>query len=139
MNIGQASERSGLPSKTIRYYEEIGLISPQRAANGYRDYDLADIHRLRFLHRARRLGFSIEECRQLLSLYGDRDRASADVKAIAQARLAEIDTRIVQMLSLKEALLHLIRHCHGDQRPHCPILDDLSCRCESEPPSRRLG
>jgi DNA-binding transcriptional MerR regulator len=83
MNIGVASEKSGLPSKTIRYYEDIGLVRPARTDNGYRDYSVADIHRLRFLQRSRSLGFSVDECRQLLSLYHDRNRESADVKAIA--------------------------------------------------------
>ena len=84
MNIGEASERSGLPAKTIRYYEDISLVAPDRAENGYRDYSSSDVHRLRFLHRARNLGFSIDECRLLLSLYTDRNRASADVKAVAE-------------------------------------------------------
>jgi len=87
MNIGDASLRSGLPAKTIRYYEEIGLLKPGRADNGYRDYSIKDLHGLRFLQRGRSLGFSVEECRQLLSLYNDKDRESAEVKAIAQAKL----------------------------------------------------
>ena len=88
MNIGEASERSGLPSKTIRYYEDIGLISPDRGGNGYRDYDVSDVHKLRFLQRSRGLGFSVEECRQLLALYEDKGRASSDVKGIAEAKLS---------------------------------------------------
>ncbi|MCD2175430.1 Cu(I)-responsive transcriptional regulator [Rhizobium sp. C4] len=126
MNIGEASERSGLPAKTIRYYEDIDLVAPDRAENGYRDYSLSDVHRLRFLHRARNLGFSIDECRLLLSLYTDRNRASADVKAMAEQRLTEIDAKIQALQSLKAALQPLVDCCHGDERPDCPILDDLA-------------
>jgi Cu(I)-responsive transcriptional regulator len=128
MNIGEASERSGLPAKTIRYYEDISLIAPERAENGYRDYSATDVHQLRFLHRARNLGFSIDECRLLLSLYSDRNRASADVKSIAGQKLAEIDSKIRELKSMKAALQPLIDCCHGDERPDCPILDDLAGR-----------
>ncbi len=126
MNIGEASERSGLPAKTIRYYEDISLVAPDRAENGYRDYSSSDVHRLRFLHRARNLGFSIDECRLLLSLYTDRNRASADVKAVAEQKLSEIDAKIRELQSLKNALQPLVDCCHGDDRPDCPILDDLA-------------
>ncbi|MET3614478.1 Cu(I)-responsive transcriptional regulator [Rhizobium aquaticum] len=126
MNIGEASERSGLPAKTIRYYEDIALVAPDRADNGYRDYSSSDVHRLRFLSRARNLGFSIDECRLLLSLYTDRNRASADVKAMAEQRLEEIDAKIAELQSLKSALQPLVDCCHGDDRPDCPILDDLA-------------
>ncbi|HWU63030.1 MAG TPA: Cu(I)-responsive transcriptional regulator [Ensifer sp.] len=126
MNIGEASERSGLPAKTIRYYEDIALVAPDRADNGYRDYSLNDVHRLRFLHRARNLGFSIDECRLLLSLYSDRNRASSDVKAVAEQKLSEIDAKIAELQSLKSALQPLVDCCHGDDRPDCPILDDLA-------------
>jgi Cu(I)-responsive transcriptional regulator len=126
MNIGEASERSGLPAKTIRYYEDISLVAPDRADNGYRDYSASDVHRLRFLHRARNLGFSIDECRLLLSLYSDRNRASADVKAVAEQKLVEIDAKIAELQSLKSALQPLVDCCHGDDRPDCPILDDLA-------------
>jgi Cu(I)-responsive transcriptional regulator len=126
MNIGTASERSGLPPKTIRYYEDIGLLKPQRAYNGYRDYSDNDIHRLRFLHRARGLGFSVEECRQLLSLYDDKHRSSADVKALATAKLREIERKLAELEALKKMLGHLVHNCHGDQRPDCPIMDELS-------------
>ena len=125
MNIGDASERSGLPAKTIRYYQDIGLLKPDRSENGYRDYSTADVHRLKFLQRSRSLGFSVEECRQLLSLYGDSHRESADVKAIAEVKLVEIDRKIAELVSLRETLRHLVDHCHGDERPDCPILDDL--------------
>lgn len=126
MNIGQAARRSGLPAKTIRYYEEIGLLRPQRAENGYRDYDDLDIHRLRFLQRSRGLGFSVEECRQLLSLYDDKARESADVKAIANAKLAEIDRKLAELMGLRDMLSHLVRNCHGDARPDCPIIEGLA-------------
>ncbi len=126
MNIGTASERSGLPPKTIRYYEDIGLLKPQRAYNGYRDYSDNDIHRLRVLHRARGLGFSVEECRQLLSLYDDKHRSSADVKALATAKLREIERKLAELEALKKMLGHLVHNCHGDQRPDCPIMDELS-------------
>lgn len=128
MNIGTASEKTGLPAKTIRYYEEIGLLSPERAGNGYRDYSANDVHRLRFLQRARGLGFSVEECRQLLSLYGDKNRESADVKAIATAKLVEIDRKLAELAALKAMLAHLVSHCHGDERPDCPIMDELAGR-----------
>jgi MerR family transcriptional regulator, copper efflux regulator len=125
MNIGTASERSGLPAKTIRYYEDIGLLRPDRAENGYRDYSTNDLHRLRFLQRARGLGFSVEECRQLLSLYVDKERESADVKKIASAKLVEIERKIAELAALKSMLGHLVEHCHGDHRPDCPIMDEL--------------
>ncbi len=126
MNIGEAEDRSSLSAKTIRYYEEIGLVVPSRQANGYRDYDETDVHKLAFLHRARGLGFSVEECRTLLSLYQDRHRASADVKTIAETHLARIENKIVELESLRRTLSHLIEACHGDMRPDCPILDDLA-------------
>ena len=126
MNIGDAAERSGLPAKTIRYYEDIRLVKPARGENGYRDYSSDDVHRLRFLQRARSLGFSVEECRQLLSLYTDKQRESADVKAVAEAKLVEIDRKIAELVSLQKTLRHLVHACHGDERPDCPILDELS-------------
>lgn len=126
MNIGTAAEQSKLSAKTIRYYEDIALVKPARSDNGYRDYSGADIHRLRFLQRARGLGFTIEECRQLLSLYEDKHRASADVKAIALAKIAEADRKIRELRSLKSTLQTLAEHCHGDERPECPILDDMA-------------
>jgi Cu(I)-responsive transcriptional regulator len=126
MNIGTAAERAGLPAKTIRYYEDIGLLAPQRLDNGYRDYSMEDVHRLRFLQRSRSLGFSVEECRQLLSLYGDKDRESAEVKALAEAKLTEIERKLAELRGLHDMLSHLVAHCHGDERPDCPILDGLS-------------
>lgn len=126
MNIGEASDRSGLPAKTIRYYEDIGLLRPDRTDNGYRDYGDADVHKLRFLQRSRGLGFSVEECRQLLALYEDKSRASADVKEIAQTKLSEIDRKIRELTELRRTLEHLVHACHGNERPDCPILEELS-------------
>ncbi len=126
MNIGSASSKSGLPAKTIRYYEDIGLLKPERAENGYRDYSTSDVHKLRFLQRSRGLGFSVEECRQLLALYEDKERASADVKSIAQSKLVEIDRKIIELRELQQTLKHLVAHCHGDRRPDCPILETIS-------------
>ncbi len=126
MNIGVASEHSGLPAKTIRYYEDISLIRPGRDGNGYRRFTAQDVHKLRFLRRARDLGFKITECRLLLSLYEDTGRASSDVKDIAIGHLKRVDEKIAELQSLRDALGVLIESCQGDQRPECPILDDLS-------------
>lgn len=128
MNISDAAGRSGLPPKTIRYYEDIGLVVPGRAENGYRDFSEADAHKLAFLGRARTLGFSIRDCRQLLALWEDRSRASADVKRIAQQHLDEIDSRIAELQGLKATLTDLVHACHGDDRPDCPILKGLSAQ-----------
>lgn len=128
MNIGHASQQSHLPAKTIRYYEEVALVQPDRAANGYRDYSDKDVHRLRFLQRSRSLGFTIEECRLLLSLYDDDHRASADVKAVALDKIGEVDRKISELKSLRKTLTALAQSCHGDDRPDCPIIDDLSGR-----------
>lgn len=126
MNIGAAAQQTGLPAKTIRYYEEIDLIAPGRAANGYRDYSETDVHRLRFVQRSRSLGFTIDECRQLLSLYDDKERASADVKAMALSKVAEIDAKMEALGILRATLLKFSRACHGDDRPQCPIMDELA-------------
>jgi Cu(I)-responsive transcriptional regulator len=126
MNIGLAAEASGLPPKTIRYYEEIGLVRSDRRGNNYRDYSDKALHNLRFLARARALGFSIEECRQLLSLYADKDRASADVRGLAKAHMKEIDAKIRELQAMKGTLSKLVQACHGDERPDCPILEDLA-------------
>ncbi|MCA1297373.1 Cu(I)-responsive transcriptional regulator [Stappia indica] len=126
MNIGAAAERSNLPAKTIRYYEEIALVTPTRAANGYRDYSDKDVHRLRFLQRSRSLGFTIDECRALLSLYDNEQRASADVKAVALEKIGEVERKIAELQAMKKVLKRLAESCHGDARPDCPILDDLA-------------
>ncbi|SNT73623.1 Cu(I)-responsive transcriptional regulator [Paracoccus seriniphilus] len=126
MNIGTVSRACGLPDKTIRYYEEIGLIHPARGANGYRDFSDRDLHKLTFLARARSLGFSIEDCRTLMSLYEDHARASADVKMLAQDHIRRIEEKVAKLLSMRDTLNDLVTHCHGDSRPDCPILDDLA-------------
>ncbi len=126
MNVGAAARRSGLPAKTIRYYEDIGLISPLRADNGYRDYSNDDIHRLTFLRRARGLGFSIEDCRQLMALYRDKSRASHDVREIAKNHVTAIDEKVRELESMRATLQSLIHACHGDHRPDCPILADIA-------------
>ena len=128
MNIGKVSRTSGLPPKTIRYYEDIDLVRPARGPNGYRDFSEQDAHKLAFLGRSRSLGFSIKECRTLLSLYEDRGRASADVKAVAAEHLERITKKIDEIQALKATLETLVTRCHGDDRPDCPILDDLAGR-----------
>jgi len=125
MNIGNASTMSGLPVKTIRYYEEIGLVSPLRDTNGYRAFRDKELHKLAFLGRARSLGFSIEDCRALLVLYDDESRASADVKHIANEHLEQIEIKIAGLKTMRDTLSHLIDDCAGDHRPSCPILTDL--------------
>lgn len=123
--VGEAAARSGLPVKTVRYYDEAGLVQAHRKSNGYRVYDARSVQLLAFVQRARRLGFSLEECRSLLSLYQDRNRASADVKRLARQRVREIELRIEELRHLKDVLDGLIDSCSGDQRPDCPILDSL--------------
>jgi MerR family copper efflux transcriptional regulator len=127
VNIGEASERSGLPAKTIRYYEQIGLIDPpRRRASGYRNYDDTDVQTLLFVQRARSLGFSIEDCRDLLALYRARDLSPSMLKALALARIAQIDSKIGELMSIRATLSALAERCHGDDRPQCAILEDLA-------------
>ncbi|MGZ2255661.1 Cu(I)-responsive transcriptional regulator [Roseobacter sp. A03A-229] len=126
MNISDVADSTGLPVKTIRYYEDIGLITPARSANGYRDFSDSDLHKLAFIGRARSLGFGIEACRDLLRLYNDQTRASADVKRLAQAHLSEIDRKIAELGQMRDTLSHLIDACAGNDRPDCPILADLA-------------
>ena len=126
MNIGQVAALSGLPAKTIRYYEEIGLVTPDRGANGYRRFSPMDAHKLAFVARARSLGFGIEECRQLLELYEDRGRASADVKTVALSHLERIDRKINELEELRRTIARLVESCRGDERPDCLILADLA-------------
>jgi len=127
MNIGEAAERSGVPAKTIRYYEEIALIGPAaRRGNGYRDYQWKDVETLRFIHRARGLGFTIEEVTDLLALYRDKRRASHRVKQLALKHVEDIDRRIDKLKAMRDTLVDLTEKCHGDQRPDCPILADLA-------------
>ena len=126
MNISMAARQSGLTAKTIRYYEDIGLVVPARLENGYRDYGESDVHRLRFIHRARDLGFDIDSCRKLLDLYADRSRASSNVKTLAEEHLAEIDRKIAELQAMARTLRELVRDCRGDNRPDCPIIEELS-------------
>ncbi|MBL4686464.1 MAG: Cu(I)-responsive transcriptional regulator [Nannocystaceae bacterium] len=124
--IGELARRTGLPAKTIRYYEETGLIPPaERAGNGYRRYGDRAVHLLRFVKRARDLGFSVHDVGGLLALWGDDTRESAEVKALAARHLADIETKIAGLIGMRDTLRHLVDKCHGDGRPDCPILDDL--------------
>ena len=127
VTIGAAARRSGIAVKMIRYYESIGLIAPaDRTDSNYRTYDVRDINRLEFVKRARGLGFSLEEIRQLLALWDDGSRASAEVKALVTSHIAELDARIVALKSMRRTLAHLAERCDGDERPDCPIIDDLA-------------
>ena len=127
MNIGQAAEASGLPPKTIRYYESVGLIpTARRTGSGYRLYGKIDIQRMRFIRRARDLGFSVEAVEQLLALWQDRNRPSSEVKSLALRHLEALDRKIEELEAMRRALLHLADNCQGGERPDCPILDDLS-------------
>ncbi len=127
MNIGEAAKLSGISAKTIRYYESVGLMpEPTRAANGYRHYRDKDLQTLRFIHRSRNLGFTIKDIRDLLGLWQDKERASADVREVAKRHVAEIEQRLEEMESVRQTLMQLIHQCHGDDRPDCPILEDLA-------------
>ena len=127
MNIGTAARHSGVPAKTIRYYESVGLIQPaDRTAAGYRVYGREDVETLRFVQRARSLGFSVEEVGSLLTLWRDRSRSSAEVKALARHRVADIDRKIAELTEMRATLIHLMERCHGDSRPECPILQGLA-------------
>ena len=133
MNIGEAAALSGVPAKTIRYYEEIGLVRPApRTGGGYRAYGDKDVHVLRFVQRARSLGFSVSECRQLLDLYRNPRRTSAEVKALTTRRIAEIDRKMAELAGMRATLVRLAENCHGDDRPQCPILENLAQRSELE-------
>lgn len=126
MNIGTVAERSGVPPKSIRYYESIGLIHPaDRRPNGYRSYSEHDMRTLAFIKRARSLGFSVEEVRDLLDLWRDRNRKSSAVKAMAAQHIEALDRKIEELQSMRKALAELVRRCRGDSRPDCPILDDF--------------
>ena len=126
MNIGDVSDRTGLPAKTIRYYEDIGLVRPGRSLNGYRWFSESDCHKLAFLGRARALGFTIEDCRTLMALYEDDGRASADVKKVAEDHLQQIDRKLDELREMRATLARLVSSCAGDHRPDCPILNDLA-------------
>jgi Cu(I)-responsive transcriptional regulator len=127
MQIGEAASQSGVSAKMIRYYEEIGLVPPpRRRSQGYREYETGDVHRLRFVARARDLGFSIKEIGALLRLYSDKKRASSEVKKIALKHVSELEMKIQKMIELRNVLRHLANSCRGDKRPDCPILEDLA-------------
>lgn len=126
MQIKQASKASGLPARTIRYYESRGLIRSQRAANGYRHYHSDDIERLQFLQRARTLGFSLEECADLLALQRDPNRASQQVRAIAEQHLIDVNAKIEQLQQMKAQLSDWVSRCPGDNSSHCSILEGLA-------------
>lgn len=125
--IGQAAERAGVSARMVRHYESLGLLPPvARTDGGYRQYTEADVHTLRFIRRARDLGFSMDEIAQLLGLWQDKQRASAQVKQIAQKHIASLTERIAAMQAMQRSLQALVACCHGDERPDCPILDDLA-------------
>ncbi len=127
INIGQAARASGVSAKMVRHYESLGLLGAvARTDSGYRQYRAADVHTLRFIKRSRELGFSMAEIAELVSLWHDQGRASASVKQIAQSHVLELEKRIQAMQSMRRTLQNLLQHCHGDERPDCPILDDLS-------------
>lgn len=143
MNIGQAAKASGVSSKMIRYYEQTGLIPrAARSDSGYRDYDDADVHRLRFIRRARDLGFTVEQIRDLLGLWSDRGRASADVKALALGHVDALRAKVAEIEGMITTLETLAEHCHGDDRPDCPIIEGL-VEDDGRPPAkakpRRFG
>jgi Cu(I)-responsive transcriptional regulator len=126
-NIGDAAKASGVSTKMIRHYEAIGLIDAARRTDaGYRQYSERDVQVLQFIHRSRELGFSLEQIRTLLALWQDKQRASKDVRAMAKQHIAELDEKIASMQAMRRTLEQLATRCHGDHRPDCPILDDLS-------------
>jgi len=132
MNIGEIARASGVPAKMIRHYEHIGLIrESSRTFSGYRQYSERDVHLLRFIRRARDLGFSLDQIRQLLSLWDDPERASADVKHLAEAHIADLDARIAALSEMRATLVALAQACHGDHRPDCPILQGLAAPPDS--------
>jgi Cu(I)-responsive transcriptional regulator len=127
MNIGQAASASGVSAKMIRHYESVGLLpAAARTESGYRQYSERDLHTLRFIRRSRDLGFSLDEIRDLLSLWHDRRRPSRQVKALAQVHLEDLEHKLAELQAMKQTLQHLVHCCHGDDRPDCPILDELA-------------
>ena len=127
MNIGEAARQSGVTAKMIRHYEALRLLEPAaRTAAGYRVYDEKEVHTLRFIRRARDLGFSMKEIQQLLGLWQNRRRASADVRRIARSHITALDQKIQELQAMRRTLETLVHSCHGDERPDCPILDDLA-------------
>ena len=127
MNIGKASKFSELTVKAVRYYDNIGLVKPhQNISSGYREYSQEDVLKLKFVGKARKFNFSIDECRELLSLYENKSRPSKDVKKLTLEKISQIDEKLQQLKNLKDELTYLADNCHGDDRPNCPILDALS-------------
>jgi len=127
MNIGQAASASGVTAKMIRHYEKSGLIrAPRRTASNYRSYSDNDVHVLRFIQRARALGFSMADIKTLLSLWQEKSRSSSAVKRIARSHIDGLERKIAELQSMARTLEHLVHHCHGDHRPECPIIDELA-------------
>jgi Cu(I)-responsive transcriptional regulator len=138
LDIGGCAHATGVPAKTIRYYESIGLLPPaKRADNGYRRYGKTEIETLRFVRRARDLGFSLEEVARLLALWRDKNRASADVKALALEHARTLEERIAKLESMRKTILELAARCHGDHRPDCPILADMASAPDHECRTRK--
>ncbi|MCZ4348103.1 Cu(I)-responsive transcriptional regulator [Devosia neptuniae] len=138
MNIGEASKASGVSTKMIRYYESIGLIkAPLRTESGYRVYSDNDVHALRFISQARDLGFSVEQMGSLLALWRDRSRASADVKSIALEHIRTLDEKARALQAMSKTLRHLADHCHGDDRPDCPIIEGFAAAAAPAPKKRQ--
>lgn len=136
MNIGQAASASGVSAKMIRHYEESGLLpAARRTESGYRQYDVNEVHTLRFIRHSRDLGFSLAEIAELVSLWQNRRRPSRQVKALAQAHIQELEQKAAELMAMKSALEHLVHCCHGDDRPECPILDGLAGAAAVAPPS----
>ena len=127
MNIGEAAKKSGLSVKTVRYYDEINLIKPiKNKATNYRHYTTADLAKLQFIGKARRFNFSIKECKELLSLYENQNRSSKEVRNLTLTKIAEIDVKLTELENLREQLSHLVNCCKGNERPECPIIDELA-------------
>jgi len=140
MTIGEAARQSGVSAKMIRYYESIGLLAPAaRSDAGYRSYGDSDVHSLRFIRRARDLGFTVEQMGDLLALWKDRSRASAEVKKIALDHVAILERKVAELQAMAGTLKHLAAHCHGDGRPDCPILEDLAQGVGPDPARVRRG
>ena len=127
MNVGEAAKKSGLSVKTVRYYDEINLIKPiKNKATNYRHYTTADLAKLQFIGKARRFNFSIKECKELLSLYENQNRSSKEVRNLTLTKIAEIDVKLTELENLREQLSHLVNCCKGNERPECPIIDELA-------------
>ena len=138
--IGVAAQRAGVSARMVRHYESLGLLPPvARTDSGYRQYTEAEVHALRFIRRARDLGFSMAEIATLLGLWQDKARASSQVKSIAQAHINDLNTRIADMQAMQRSLQSLVQCCHGDQRPECPILDDLAAAGDSRQHAKTLS